>query len=106
MKLNPPLQIDERKLTHYLLVFRDKDDKSNYLRSAGYELDNWPILEKDLLLLADTSDAVFVSNSVFGDSYEVVGSLTGPNERQLMVKSIWIQEKKTGFTKFITLYPP
>lgn len=41
MKLEPPLQIAERKLTHYLLVFRGKDDKSNYLKLAGYVPENW-----------------------------------------------------------------
>jgi hypothetical protein len=38
MKLEPPLHIDEHKLTHYLLVQLERDDKSNYLSLAGYEL--------------------------------------------------------------------
>lgn len=59
MKLEPPLRIAERKLTHYLLVFRDKDDKSTYLRLAGYTSENWPVLERDLLALADAEEAVF-----------------------------------------------
>lgn len=106
MKLDPPFLLAETKLTNYLLIHLPKDDKSNYLRLAGYQLDNWQILENDLLTLVETSDATFEGNSVFGDSYSIVGSLNGPNGRSLMVKTIWMKEKKTGFTKFITLYPP
>ena len=106
MKLEPPFLLVETKLTNYLLIPLLKNDKSNYLRLAGYQLDNWQILEKDLLALAETSDATFETSSVFGDSYSVVGILTGPNGRSLSIKTIWMKEKRTGFTKFITLYPP
>ena len=106
MKLVPPFLLAESKLTNYLLISLPQDDKSNYLRLAGYQLDNWQILERDLLTLVETSDAAFEMSSVFGDSYSIVGNLTGPNGRSLSVKTIWMKEIKTGFTKFITLYPP
>lgn len=106
MKLEPPFLLAESKLTNYLLIPLPRDDKSNYLRLAGYQLDNWQILQRDLLTLIETSDATFEMSSVFGDSYSIVGSLTGPNGRSLLVKTIWMKENKTGFTKFITLYPP
>lgn len=106
MKLEPPFLVAESKLTNYLLISLPRDDKSNYLRLADYQLSNWSVLEKDLLALVETSDATLEGNSVFGDLYSIVGSLVGPNGRSLMVKTIWMKEKKTGFTKFITLYPP
>ncbi len=106
MKLEPPFLLAESKLINYLLIPLPRDDKSNYLRLAGYQLDNWQLLAKNLLTLVETSDATFEENSVFGDSYSIVGDLTGPNGRLLSVKTIWMKEIKTGFTKFITLYPP
>ncbi|CAN5224609.1 hypothetical protein BH09BAC4_BH09BAC4_22970 [soil metagenome] len=106
MKLEIPFLIAESKLTNYLLVPLPRDDKSNYLRLADYQLANWSILKKDLLTLVETCEATFEGSSVFGDSYSIVGNLVGPNGRSLMVKTIWMKEKKTGFTKFITLYPP
>jgi hypothetical protein len=106
MTLEPPFFLAESKLTEYLLVQLSKDDKSNYLRLAGYELHNWSTLEQDLLNLATIGNAVYESTTVFGDSFSVTGSLIGPNGRSLIVKTIWMKEKKTGFTKFITLYPP
>lgn len=54
MKLDPPISIAEEKLTRYLLDLRLNDDKSTYLKLAGYTLDNWSVLERDLLLLAET----------------------------------------------------
>lgn len=59
MTLEPPFLIAESKLTNYLLVPLPRDDKSNYLRLADYQLANWSILEKDLLTLVETSEATF-----------------------------------------------
>ena len=81
MKLEPPYVIAESKLTNYLLVYLPKDDKSRYLSLAGYGTDNWSVLEKDLLKMVETEDAVFESSSVFGDSFSITGSLVGPNAR-------------------------
>lgn len=106
MTLEPPFLISESKLTNYLLVFLPRDDKSNYLRLAGYELHNWQILKKDLLALVETEEAVSESVGIYGETFSIISHLTGPNGRQLTVKTIWMTEKKTGFTKFITLYPP
>lgn len=106
MKLEPPFLIAESKLLNYLLVSLPKDDKSNYLRLAGYEIDNWPVLKDDLIKLVQTEDALFERATIFGDTFSIIGNLTGPNGRVLLVKTIWMKEYKTGFTKFITLYPP
>ena len=106
MQLDPPFLIVESKLTKYLLITLLKDDKSNYLGLAGYTISNWPILEKDLLALTELDNAVYEGTTVFGHSYSITGRLIGPNGRSLLVKTIWMREKKTGFTKFITLYPP
>lgn len=106
MKLEPPLQIAQRKLTHYLLVFRDKDDKSNYLALAGYTLENWLVLEQDLMKLAQLDVAIYEGEDVYGPSFSLTGELQGPNERLLRVKTIWKRDIDENITKFITLYPP
>jgi len=36
------------KLVKYLLVWRDTDEKSEFLAQAGYGQDNWQQLEADL----------------------------------------------------------
>ena len=48
MKLSPDALIVTAKLTKYLLVWRDADDKSKFLAQAGYGQENWQQLEADL----------------------------------------------------------
>lgn len=43
MRIPPDAVIDEAKFTRYLLVPRPWDDKSGYLRQAGFALENWPV---------------------------------------------------------------
>lgn len=106
MQLEPPFFIDDRKLTHYLLIFRNKDDKSNYLRLAGYDLSNWQILKQDLLTLANMGEAEFERRDGYGIYFSVTGQLISTNNRLLRVKTIWMRDTDEEITKFITLYPP
>lgn len=106
MQLEPPFHIAERKLTHYLLVHRDSDDKSNYLSLGGYTVSSWQVLEQDLLSLAASGDAKFERADGYGTLYSVTGYVKGPNGRILSVKTIWMRDSDEEITKFITLYPP
>lgn len=94
--------IPESKLTRYLLIQLPRDDKSQYLSQAGYNLENWQQLEQDLrqiLLL----EAVPTVNTEFGQKYEIDGSLTGPNGVTLRVTTVWIVTLEE--TRFVTLVP-
>ena len=106
MKLEPPINIAKEKLIRYLLIPLRNNDKSTYLKLAGYTLNNWSVLARDLLLLAETEAATLEDETEFGVSFSIVSTLTGPNGRQLRVKTIRMREISTGLTKFITLYPP
>ena len=48
MKLPLDAIIAIAKLTRYLLIWRDADDKSQFLTQAGYGQENWQQLEADL----------------------------------------------------------
>ncbi len=41
MKIPADAIIPEEKFTRYLLVKRDFDDKSQYLKKAGYTIEDW-----------------------------------------------------------------
>jgi hypothetical protein len=105
MKLPTDAQIAPEKLTRYLLVKRPLGDKSEFLKQAGYTLDNPERLEEDIRRQILILDAVSVEKTNYGELFEIRGSLAGPNTRVLKVKTIWMQEFGTGITKFITLYP-
>jgi hypothetical protein len=106
MKLPKDAVIASAKLTKYLLVFREVDDKSKFLAQAGYGLNNWQQLESDLRSQIMTLDATPSSEeNRFGDTYEIRGLLTGPSGVSLKIVTIWMTEYETGLTKLITLYP-
>ena len=106
MKLPLDAVIAPTKLTKYLLIWRDADDKSKFLGQAGYGQENWQQLAADLRnqilpLEAMPSD----EPNRFGDVYEIRGILRGANGVNLAVVTIWMIEYETQQTKFITLYP-
>jgi hypothetical protein len=105
MKLPADARIAPEKLTHYLLVKRSVGDKSEFLKRAGYTLQNVQRLERDIRSQILTKDAVVTKRTIYGQHYEIRAPLRGPNKATLNVKTVWMQELKTGLTKFITLYP-
>ncbi len=104
MKLPAGTIIAREKLTDYLLRPREDHDKSGFLAVAGYTATDADRLEADLRLQLLPLDAVSIGQTVYGEKFIIRGPLTGPNGRTLKVLSVWMLEKATGFTKFITLY--
>lgn len=105
MKLAGHALIAREKITKYLLVKRPVGDKSEFLMQAGYGLDNWDRLEQDIRQQVLAEDAALLEKSSYGDLFEIRASLIGPNDKTLRVRTVWMQEVRTGNTKFITLYP-
>ncbi|MEZ4730953.1 MAG: hypothetical protein R3E79_27860 [Caldilineaceae bacterium] len=102
MKLPIDAIVAPAKLHSYLLVWQIKNDKSAWLATAGYQRENWQGLAQDLLKLIQTTEAVADETNRYGQSYVVSGILHGPNGKQLAVRTIWMTERETGQTKFIT----
>ncbi|XWK86093.1 MAG: hypothetical protein U7127_17940 [Phormidium sp.] len=96
--------IPEAKLTKYLLVWRRKDDKSGFLAQAGYSLDNWQQLERDLRSLL-INKATLDRQSSFGNIYKIEGVLVGPNGVSIQVATFWIVDSFSNETRFVTLLP-
>ena len=79
MKLPSDTVIAVEKLTKYLLVQREFDDKSQFLRQAGYTLDNWEQLEADLRLHVLPTEATIIERTGYGGMFAIHSALTGPN---------------------------
>jgi len=105
MKLPENVVIPQDKLVSYLLLSREKNDKSGFLALAGYTLDNWEILKCHLRQFIQAHEVSDIETSPYGIKYEVRGTLTGPNGRTLRVVTIWIKLGATGETRFVTLFP-
>ena len=104
MRIPSDATIDETKLTDYLLVQRPWDDKSRYLRRAGFELKNWPDLRAAIRRMADEVDAVEDASNEYGKFYRVEGMLEGPTGN-LQVVCIWMKQAIDGRFRFVTLKP-
>ena len=105
MKLPADSIIAREKLSVYLLSRREDHDKSKYLALAGYELADADRLEADLRTQILPLDAEPAGATAYGEKFIIRGTLVGPNDRSLKVLSVWMLEKATGLTEFITLYP-
>ena len=105
MKLSENALIAREKLTAYLLIPRKRNDKSKWLAGAGYTSENWQLLESDLRNQILSENARPGEKTEFGRMYEIRGTLVGPNGKKLSVLTVWMKEKETGYTKFITMYP-
>ena len=105
MKLQKDVIINVEKITEYLLKWRPLNDKSNFLEMAGYKLENWNQLEKDIREQILPLDAIMEEKTKYGDLYRISGNLTGPNGKSLKIITIWMIELSSNQTKFITLYP-
>ena len=105
MKIPSDALIPEEKLTKYLLVHKEVDDKSKLLAQAGFSDKNPNDLESAIHALTQTYDAIMDRENVYGTFYTVSGELLGSENRTLSVTTVRIQEKKSGSFRFITLKP-
>ena len=104
MRLPADTRIAPEKLSSYLLRLREDHDKSGFLALAGYAEQDAARLEADIRTQLLPGESVAAGEDQYGWRYVIRGTLTGPNGRSLPVLSVWMREKATGVTKFITLY--
>jgi hypothetical protein len=105
LKLPENTVFASEKFNRYLLIRLPDNDKSIFLESAGYSLQNWQQLLNDLKVQFLKKDASLLRRTPFGTMYEIRGFLKGPNERELKIVTVWMVESGTNISKFITLYP-
>jgi filamentous hemagglutinin len=99
--------IEPAKLRDYLLSHQHPDGrgKAMYLARLGYNRADWPHLERDLRAQILTLDARLAGESRWGVKYEILGTLTGPNGRAAVIRSIWIVVHGDARPRLVTLVP-
>lgn len=101
--LDPNAVIAETKLTKYLLILLAKDDKSQFLAQAGYNLENWQQLQHDLREQILPLEATSTALTQYGQKYVITGNLISPNGKTIRVKTIWMITEQRA--QFVTLFP-
>jgi hypothetical protein len=104
MKIPSDATIADAKLTGYLLVPREQDDKSKFLGQAGFTQENPEFLKAAIRQLADSTQAIQDRDNEYGVFYQVSGELIGIN-KNLSVITVWLQRTVDGKFQFITLKP-
>ncbi len=79
--------------------------KAAFFSVLGYTMDNWERLQKDLLQLARSGEAVAGQGSQYGLKYEVRGTLVGPTGRQARLVTVWIVLNGETYPQLVTAYP-
>ncbi len=92
--------VPAEKITEYLLVRKDKNDKSKFLMSLGYTKNNWQELVNDIKKIALNNELILERSSEFGDLYSIKGQL-----KTKAIITIWLEKVSHVSYRFITLYP-
>ncbi len=105
MKIPSDAVIPQEKLTQYLLVYKEIDDKSKFLAQVGFTQKNPQALVKAIQALTQRENAIHDLTNVYGNYYRVEGELSGPRGCLLVIK-IWIAKAHSdGKFRFVTLKP-
>ena len=73
MKLSSQSIIDDEKIKNYLLSERKRNDKSKWLATARYSLNNWEKLKKDLFKQILSLEAIPIDKTKYGQMFEIRG---------------------------------
>ena len=94
------IEIPDEKITDYLLVQKEKNDKSEFLNRLGYTAERWKELVSDIKKIVAENEAQLQQQTPFGDMYEVKGELRG-----FGIVTIWLLAVDSEHYRFITLFP-
>ncbi len=88
-----------------MLVYREQNDKSKFLSQAGSTQANPEKLKNSIIQLVSTTEAIEDRTNQYGTFYRVEGEITGINNKNLAVITIWLKRKIDNQIQFITLKP-
>lgn len=97
--------IPDEKLTRYLLIYKVRNDKSQFLAQAGFTAQNAESLRIAIQALVQSSEAIEDRTNEYGTFYEAKGELVGTNGETLFVTTIWLRRQSDGEFQFVTLKP-
>lgn len=99
--------VDAAKIRDYLLSYEHPVGrfKAVFFEGLGYARSDWTRLQRDLIDLCRSRDAVEGRASRFGQKYEVRGTLEGPSSRQAEVVTVWVVLVGEDAPRFVTAYP-
>lgn len=98
---------DAAKIRDYLLSPEHSVGrfKATFFASLGYTRTEWARLQKDILELCRFGKTTIGHSSVYGQKYEVRGTLNGPSGRRREVVTVWVILIDEDAPQFVTAFP-
>jgi hypothetical protein len=96
--------VDLRKITQYLLVPQNNNDKSQFLAKYGYTQDNWQQLQQDILTASHPAEILDLIPSGWGLRIKLRNYWQTPNKKHIRVISILQLDRNNQKANFVTLY--
>ena len=98
--------VDEAKVERYLLPSEHPEGrlKAVVFHAAGYRSAWWRVLQADPAATAYL-EADRVTETPFGQKYEVSAILRGPAGRGLAVTVVWLVRRDEVFPRLVTAFP-
>ena len=94
------ITIPEEKILNYLLLSKEKNDKSGFLSRLGLNKNNYTELIEEIRKISTTNEPVLSRTSEFGNLYRIEGKL-----KSSFIVTIWIEQIEKNKFRFVTLYP-
>lgn len=94
------VEIAEEKLLGYLLIKKDRNDKSGFLSKLGFTKNNWQDLRDAIMEIMNENEATLQQETPFGSLYEVKGQI-----KDFGIVTIWLVSVDENKFRFITLFP-
>jgi len=104
MILRGDIIISKEKIEHYLLKPMMFSNKWIMFSDLGYTISDANRLIEDIRNQVLTQHTTVYEQNVYGVFYQISSHFTGINNKTIEVDSIWLHEKKSMKTKFITIY--
>jgi hypothetical protein len=99
--------IPDEKLRNYVLSLAHPDGraKAQFLTRLGYSEGDSQRLASDLREQHLNHEAVTGKPSLYGQKYEILAPLTGPNGASAWVRTVWIVRTGERSARLVTLIP-
>ena len=99
--------VDERKVAAYLLSTTHPDGaaKAAFFLRFGFSPDNWEVLAEALRIHGQTHDVTNSVASAYGVRYTVDGDLQTPDDRNPVIRTVWMMEEGVESPRLITAHP-
>lgn len=99
--------VDEEKVTGYLLseTHSGGQEKQAFFSRFGFSVAEWEVMVEALVQHAQDHEVVREISTVHGTKYVIEGALLTPDERNPMVRTVWIIDTGETAARLVTAYP-